>query len=202
MSLTLNGEQTALLVMDCQNDLIHIDGKLSQAEAFEDIEQRKVLGNINRLIAIARAQGMLVIFVRHAYRPGYPELPPGVEKFEAVKRVGALVDGSWGAATVDVLDWRSDEDIEIVKTRMSSFHAFPLDTLLKSNGINALICAGYSTHNVVEATVRQAVDLDYACYVISETCAAVSKILHATAINHSLPEYAQVTDIESVAAAL
>jgi hypothetical protein len=71
-TVTLPKGRTAILIMDCQNDIVHENGKMNAAmkgALAKAIKERNVLGTIARLAAAGRSAGVPIIHVRHAYRP-------------------------------------------------------------------------------------------------------------------------------------
>src|SRR5438552_3424795 len=63
--------KTAILIMDCQNDIVHENGKMAATNngvMAKLIKERNVLGTIARLAAAGRKTGVPIIHVRHAYR--------------------------------------------------------------------------------------------------------------------------------------
>ncbi len=80
-TLSLPKGKIAILVMDCQNDIVHENGKMapmSKGEMPKMIKERNVLGTIARLAAAGRSAGVPIIHVRHAYRPDYADVPQNV----------------------------------------------------------------------------------------------------------------------------
>ena len=98
---TLPKEKTAILVMDCQNDIVHEDGKfgghLTGGAMPRLIKEKNILGNISALAAAGRTAHVPIIHVRHAYRPDYSDLLEHVKVFQVIKQMEALRDGTWGA---------------------------------------------------------------------------------------------------------
>src|SRR5215470_15615116 len=92
--------KTAILIMDCQNDIVHEEGKMaamSNGAVPRLIKERNVLGTIAKLAAAARAAGVPIIHVRHAYRPDYIDLPQNMPLLRGAKKAESLKDGTWGA---------------------------------------------------------------------------------------------------------
>ena len=106
-TVTLPKGQTALLIMDCQNDIVHEDGKfggkLTGGTMPRRIREQGILETIGKLAAAARQAGVPVIHVRHAYRPDYVDLPTNAPLWANMKELQALQDGSWGAEIHDTL---------------------------------------------------------------------------------------------------
>ncbi|MFI5907609.1 cysteine hydrolase family protein [Dactylosporangium sp. NPDC051541] len=151
------------------------------------------LANVNRAIAAARAAGVPVMFVRVAFRPGYPEVSANNAVFG---RIGAAGDGMTQDSPATQL--HADLDVRpgdpvILKRRVSAFSGSDLDVLLRGAGADALILAGLSTSGVVLSTLRQAADLDYALTVLSDACADADEEVHRVLTERVFPRQATVT---------
>jgi nicotinamidase-related amidase len=90
---TLPKGKVAILVMDCQNDIVHEQGKfggaLTGGAMPRTIKERNILGKIKKLMVAGRAAKVPVIHVRHTYRPDYADLPSNVGVFQAIKKAQA-----------------------------------------------------------------------------------------------------------------
>jgi len=130
-----NEKKPALLVIDVQVGIAR--GK--------DIHAGwpTILGNIVDLIARARAQNILVIFVQHDGGPG-DMLQPGRDGWALCPELGVL-----------------PSDIVIRKTACDAFFNTSLESTLRERGIQRLIVAGCMTEYCVDTTVRRAVSLGF-----------------------------------------
>lgn len=85
--------QTALLIMDCQNDIVHPDGKIGRGGMAGQVQAGRVLDHIARL-GCARKSAVPVIYVRVAFRPDYADLLSSSPRFQQIKASDALQDGT------------------------------------------------------------------------------------------------------------
>ena len=140
--------KAALLIIDVQKAIdaeYHaIDGPRNNPRA----EQ-----NISRLLAAWRQHGRPVIHVRHdstfptsAYRPG--------QSGNDFKQQVAP------AANETIIPKRTN----------SAFIGTELERHLRASGVQALIVAGVSTNNSVEATVRMAGNLGFQTFLVEDAC--------------------------------
>jgi nicotinamidase-related amidase len=83
--LTLPRDRTAILVMDCQNDVVHEDGKVG-GQLTGRVKEKNILGTISKLAAAGRAANVPIIHVRHAYRSDYADLPQNIKFFRGMKK--------------------------------------------------------------------------------------------------------------------
>lgn len=204
-ALTLPKGQTALLIMDCQNDIVHEKGKfggdLTGGAMPNKIKQQGLLETINTLAVAARAAQVPVIHVRHAYRPDYADLPKNARLFETMGQMQALQDGTWGADIHDTLKPEAS-DIVIVKTRVSAFYASPLEAILQSQGLTHLILTGVATDGVVEGTARDGLDRGYFITIPEDCCVGTTEEAHQVIIGGILTAFANVCQSTQVMQAL
>jgi nicotinamidase-related amidase len=202
---TLPKGKVAILVMDCQNDIVHEQGKfggaLTGGAMPRTIKERNILGNIKKLMVAGRAAKVPVIHVRHTYRPDYADLPSNVRVFQAIKNAQALQDGTWGAEihadlTPDPSDWM------ITKTRVSSFYASPLEGILQAQGITHLVLTGIATDGVVEGTARDGADRGYTIFIPDDCCAATTEEAHRVILGGILSALTTVCKADEVVQAL
>jgi nicotinamidase-related amidase len=189
----IDPRSSALLVMDYQVDTLT---KFMTAEQSAD-----AIGRVPDLIATARDAGMMVIHVVVAFRPSYPEVSPHNPLFSALKANGMMVAGSEGAAIHPVAAAR-EEELVVVKHRISPFVDTDLEMRLRVNGIDTLVLAGVHTSGVVLSTVRHADDLDYRLIVVRDCCADPDAELHAMLLDIVIAKQAAVVTSAELAGAL
>jgi nicotinamidase-related amidase len=197
--------KTALLVMDVQNDIVHMDGKLGGelgAGAMPRlIAEKNILHNIADLMTASRIAGVPIIHVRHVYRPDYLDMPNNISIFRTIKKIGALSDGSWGAEIHEMLK-PAAEDFVVDKTRISAFYASTLAGLLEAQDLTHLIMTGIATDGVIDGTARDAADRGYHVTIPSDCCASTSEKAHNTILHGVLALIAKVCDSSELIAAL
>jgi len=170
-----------LLIMDFQEGIVDRIGSGSVVDA------------ARRAADAARAAGIPVMFVRVAFRPGFPEAAVGNATFAAVAQAGdVMTEGHPATQVHDALGRRADEPV-VVKRRVSAFSGSDLDVLLRGAGADALVLAGISTSGVVLSTLRQAADLDYRLTVLADACADTDPEVHRVLLEKVFPRQALVT---------
>ena len=173
---------TALVVVDMQNDFCHADGYFGKRGG--DLSAvGPAVAKIEALVAEARRLDMLILWVR----AHYDDINTGAAMADAFKRSGGgeerLVAGSWGADWLDGL--RPNEapnEVIVSKHRYSAFHDSPIDLLLRSNAIENIVVTGTSTDVCVESTVRDAFFHDY-FVVVPADAACARPDAHGTSID-------------------
>jgi nicotinamidase-related amidase len=203
MSLTLPIERTAVLVIECQNDLIHesnvgrhgIGGALASA-----VQQRGVLGKISRVLDAARPVQVPIVYVNKESKPGIPLGNAPI--FRLAKRRPMLLEGSWGAAVHPAIAPRDGDYVIRRFVGVDASYGSNLFSTLRALGRSTLIAMGVSTNFAVEGTVRGAVNRLFDVVVAEDCCASVPDELHRFSITHILALLATISHSDEVAAAL
>lgn len=167
--------KSVLLLIDMQNELLHPNGKLYQKGFPAEFQQ--LVPNVQRVLAIARAKGVPVIFVFTAYHPGFIDAPPSSPS----RKSGSLVEGSWGARIVDEIAPQGQE-VVIRKRRPSAFYQTALDLALRGLGVRSIFMCGVATNRAVESTARDAFNRDYEVFIVSDGTAARSVAAHRASL--------------------
>jgi len=179
--IAINPKNTAVIVVDMENDFVSKGGMFDRAGA--DISgAQKAIAPTAKVLAAARATGMKIIYLRMAYQPDLSDLgaPDSVNrtrhlKFGVGQTIRApdgresriLIRDNWGTDIVNELKPQSG-DITIYKTRFSGFYQTDLATTLKKLGLKYLIMAGVTTSICVDSTVRDAMFRDYLCVLLKD----------------------------------
>lgn len=173
--------RTVLLVMDFQHGVV------------ERLGDESVLAAAARAVGAARASQIPVMFVRVAFRPGYPEAAAANRSFGSIHQAGEAMTQDHPATQVHPdLTPRPDEPV-ILKRRVSAFSGSDLDVLLRAAGAGTLVLAGIATSGVVLSTLRQAADLDYRLVVLADACADADPEVHRVLTEKVFPRQALVT---------
>ncbi|MER3557553.1 MAG: isochorismatase, partial [Thermus sp.] len=122
----LPARETALVVVDMQNDFTHPEGALFVPDA------PKTIPIIRRLLEEARTRGARVIFTQDWHREDDPEF--------RIWPVHAVA-GTWGAEIVEELKPQKGE-LVIQKVRYDAFYGTPLDHYLHLFGVKHLVVTG------------------------------------------------------------
>lgn len=204
MTLSIDKRNTALLVMDCQNDVVHQEGKIATGMGFTAmIEKKATLKHIRTVLDAARAARIPVIYMEIAMDLLKPEeLPRRGQFFQNMPKLAgtALQKGTWGAAINEEVKPAPGEPV-IGKWIVSSFCRSQLDETLQRKGITDLILTGVATNMVVESTARDAIDRGYSIITVEDGVASFSEEAHQAAIA-MLRLFGDVASAGEVAAAL
>jgi nicotinamidase-related amidase len=136
----------ALVVIDVQESF-------RQRPIWQAVNNPDIADDVNTLVAAARAEGDLVIWVLHA-EPG----------------TGGVFDPASGHVhLLPELDYRDDETL-LVKTSINAFTTTNLAQLLTTHGIRELRVCGIRSEQCVETTTRIGSDLGYQMtYIVDAT---------------------------------
>ncbi len=163
--------RSAIILIDFINEIVHPDGKLAGKGYSDFLARHGTLARVATLLAHARSNGILPIHVRIGFSPDYREQPLGSPLFGHAAKLGALQLGTWATEFHPAAAPLAGEAV-LVKHRVNAFVGTPLDLLLRTQGIGEVAVVGCSTDVGVQTTARMAHDLDYACTVIGDCCAA------------------------------
>lgn len=180
---------TALIVIDMQRDFCS-EGGYAHRAGMDVARLQGPVANIQRLLAAARAAGLLVVHTREGHLPDLSDCPPTKlqRSIDAGAPIGSpgplgrlLVRGEYGHDFVDTLRPGPGE-IVIDKPGYGAFHATDLAEQLIARGISQLILCGVTTEVCVHSTLREAIDCGYACTTVGDATAASQPELQLPAL--------------------
>lgn len=158
---TINSTRTAVLIMDYQNEIVHM---------LPENVQVPLLDRAGAILKKARQAHLPIVYVVVRFRDGYPEIDLHNKLFSGLKESGRLREGTSGAEIHDRVSPQPG-DIVVTKRRVGAFSSTELETILRAKNINTLVLFGISTSGVVLSTIRWAADMDYSLVVIADACA-------------------------------
>ncbi|MEV7041769.1 isochorismatase family cysteine hydrolase [Amycolatopsis sp. NPDC051061] len=166
--------KTALIVGDLQRGITdHYDFAAAAVPRVADLLPR------------ARAAGVLVVFIRTAFRVNRADLPDDDPLFAGFFDAGdSFHEGS--AGTEPALPVH-EEDVVVVKRRASAFAGTDLDVVLRARGIGAVVVTGVATSAMVAATCYDAADRGYRVAVLSDGCGDVDPEVHDLLVRKVFP---------------
>lgn len=209
--ISIDPARTALIVIDMQRDFIE-PGGFGETLGNDVSLLRAAIEPCRRLIATARATGMLVIHTREGHRADLSDAPRAkVERGAPSLRIGApgpmgriLIRGEKGHDIIPELYPIEGEPV-IDKPGKGAFYATELGPILHHRGIADLIVCGVTTEVCVHTTVREGNDRGYRCLVPGDCCASYFPEFHAIGLKMIAAQggiFGWVTDSERLIAAL
>jgi nicotinamidase-related amidase len=167
-------QQSALVLVDLQNDYLHADGLIQRRGygSWTEEQRSSFVTATDSILAAMRVKKRPIVWLRTALRPDYLDsgFGPGMARLELGKDSGFLVEGSWGARFIDEFSPLEGEHIVTTKGH-SPFQFTHLDRLLANLGVSTLLIVGGGVYDGVPETVRQAGMLGYEV-VVPRECVA------------------------------
>ena len=169
--IRVNVDETAVVVIDMQNAYASPGGYLDLA-GFDISGAAQVIEQSAKVLAVARAAGMPVIYFQNGWDPDYVEAggpgSPNWHKSNALKTMRErpelhgklLARGGWDYELVEALK-PAPTDIVLPKPRYSGFFNSQLDSMLRARGVRNLVFVGIATNVCVESTLRDGFFLEY-----------------------------------------
>ncbi|SEL34208.1 Nicotinamidase-related amidase [Bosea lupini] len=182
--LSVDLARAALVIIDMQRDFLE-PGGFGAALGNDVSLLMAAVEPCRRMLAGARAAGLLVIHTREGHRPDLSDAPRAkVERGAPEKRIGApgpmgriLIRGEAGHDIVPALAPLPEEPV-IDKPGKGAFYQTDLDLMLRNRGIETLLVCGVTTEVCVHTTVREANDRGYRCLVLADACASYFPEFH------------------------
>lgn len=201
--LAIDRARCAVVVIECQNDLIHeskigakgIGGALAAA-----VKDRGMLTRVAALLQAARAVDMPVLYANKESRPGLPAGDAPI--FRWSKREPLLLENTWGAAVHDAVAPLAGDHVLRRVLSIDASYGSGLYGTLRALGRDTMIAIGVSTNFAVEGAVRGAVNRSFRAVVVEDCCASVPEEMHRFSIERILSLLATVTTSAEVIAAL
>lgn len=157
--------RTALIVVDMQNDFVKTEGaNASERGSLVVAEAQSTVPRIARLLELARASGMRVIYTQDSHDDGDPEWKIWPEHARR---------GSWGWQIIDELAPRQSE-LVLEKVRYDAFYGTPLDHLLRLWGIDTLVICGTVANICVHYTAASAALRWYTVIIPRDAVSAIT----------------------------
>ncbi len=179
--------KTALILVDIQNDYF-------EGGDWPVAKMQTVANNAARLLDHARAQGDMVVHVRH-------EIPSDDAPF--------FRPGSTGAKINDRVAPNADEPV-IVKARPNSFAGTDLLDRLQQADVQSVVICGAMSQMCIDATTRAAADFGFQVSVAQDACGAkemsfgtvslTAEQVHAAFMAPLAMSYAQVVNTSDLVA--
>ena len=183
--IAVDAANTAVIVVDMQNDFGTKGGMFDRAGINISMIQKAIKPTVN-VLAAARKAGMKIIYLKMGYHDdlsdlgseGSPNRVRHLQNMHVGDTIKApngtesriLIRDNWGTDIVPALK-PTENDVVLYKTRFSGFYQTKLDSILRQHNIKNLIITGCTTSICVESTVRDAMFRDYSSVVL-EDCTA------------------------------
>lgn len=181
---------TALIVLDFINGITENEPYQTYLEAHHTIEKA------NQLIAHARQNQQLIVFVKVGFSDSYVELAHHSPIFMHYQTNNRLKLSEKSTDFHAALDYQAGDTV-VIKHRISAFYATALEAIFNANDIGHLILCGISTNFAVESTARDAHDRNYLVTIAEDACASNSEDNQAKSLS-ILSLLAQVKTVNDI----
>ena len=190
----MNPKQTALVLIEFQNDFTSDGGTLHQAVK-PVMASTNMLANAVETVKKARELGVTIVYVPITFTDDYHELssqPYGILK--GVVDSKSFRKGTWGAEITDVLKPEPQDIVVEGKRGLCGFASTNLDFILRSRGITNIALGGYLTNCCVESTMRSGYEKGYAVVTLKDCTAALSEEEQRLAVEKNYPMFSRPMD--------
>lgn len=171
---TVDGNRTALLVIDMQRDFVEEGAIMEVPMARARIPQMRAI------LHACREMGLPVFFTRHVLSDRF-DISPLETTYLPQLKTGGMREGTPGADVIPELAPRPDETV-IVKHRYDAFHNTQLETALRNvrgpGVVDTVIIIGTVTNICCESTARSAFMRDYKVAFISDANGGLDQASH------------------------
>lgn len=168
-------EKTALIFIEFQEEWIGTEARLGKLYKDQDA-LKTATRNAAAVLAAARAQGWTIAHtpLQLASDPNYALFGKGTSKFglrSAIPKAKTWQE----AGSKFVAPFIPQRGEFVARGRSGVITNSTLDPFLRNNSIDTIVLMGFATHVCVESTLRQAHDLGYNVYVVTDGVAAFER---------------------------
>jgi ureidoacrylate peracid hydrolase len=179
--ITIDTAQTAVIVVDMQNDFCSKGGMFDRAGIDISVLE-KAVGPTRKVLLAARDAAIKIVYLKMGFRPDLSDLGEndspnrvrhlhfgvGQQSFAPDGRQGRfLIRDTWNTDVIEELRPQA-EDVVLYKHRFSGFYQTELDDVLRRLGMRNLIFTGCTTSVCVDSTIRDAMFRDYRCVLLAD----------------------------------
>lgn len=174
----LNPENTALIVIDMQNDFCHPDGALFAPPSEDAVE------DIQYLIDKANEVGVSeIIFTKDTHAEDQFE---NTNYYDEFSRWGEhVLEDSWGQEILEELNPDENADLVLEKPTYSAFHETELDEWLTERDINNLVICGTLANVCVLHTASGAALNDFRPIIVEDAVGYLEEEDKEFAVEHA-----------------
>lgn len=190
----MSEKETALLLLDLQNEMVDPAGKIGAGGLAKVVEERGVLAKAAQALSKARERRMPVVFVRLGFRADYLDALSVAPRIQKLKSNNAAVLGTWGTEFPESIS-PTDGELVVTKQCVNPFYNTGLMNWLQARGVRHLVVGGVVTNLVVESTVRAADDAGFRVTVLEDICAAPNPDWHKFSMENIMPMFAEVSSV-------
>jgi ureidoacrylate peracid hydrolase len=187
----MNPKQTALVLIEYQNDFASTGGTLNAAVK-PVMDSTNMLANTLATVQKARELGATIVHAPISFTDDYRELtaePYGILK--GVVDSKSFRQGSWGADIIDALKPQPKDIVVEGKRGLCGFASTNLDFILRSRGITHIALGGFLTNCCVESTMRSGYEKGYNVITLKDCTAALSEEEQRASVEKNYPMFSR-----------
>lgn len=190
-------ENTAVIVVDMQNDFCSSDGALAGLGA--DVSRnQEVAARLPGFLHRARENKALVVWILQNARAEFVSEARRERAAAMGRGVTAIAaSGTWGAELYDGLE-PQPEDVVLEKSKYSAFVGTPLRNLLQARARTKLVVCGTAANVCVDSTVRDAYMADLTVALPQDLVGSTRESLAAAAIENLGIYFCDVVDSDDL----
>jgi len=202
-------DRTAVIIIDMQRDFLQ-PGGFGESLGNDVSKLQRAVEPCQKVLAVARELGMLVIHTREGHLPDLTDLHPFKLQRPGSSHAGLIgtegpmgrimVRGEVGHDIVPELYPKPGEPV-IDKPGKGSFSSTALECILRAKDISTLLVCGVTTEICVNSTIREANDRGFFCICIGDCCASYFDEFHEMTLKMMKAQggiLAYVTDSKSI----
>ncbi|AHY51835.1 isochorismatase family cysteine hydrolase [Bradyrhizobium japonicum] len=188
--------RTAHIVVDLQN------GFMAPGQVLETPMARTIVGNVNRISAVLRPAGGIVVYTQHtADAEAVRTWSVYFDNFcaDRARMIEAFTPGNPGHDLWPELDV-AKQDLLVIKRRFGAFvpGSSNLHALLQERGIDTLIISGTLSQVCCEATARDAMMMNYKVFFITDANATLTDAEHSGTLSAMAHAFCDVRATQSM----
>jgi ureidoacrylate peracid hydrolase len=187
----MNPKQTAVVLIEYQNDFASTGGTLNAAVQ-PVMDSTNMLANTLATVQKARELGATIVHAPITFTDDYRELttePYGILK--GVVDSKSFRKGTWGADIIDALKPQAKDIVVEGKRGLCGFASTNLDFILRSRGITHIALGGFLTNCCVESTMRSGYEKGYNVITLKDCTAALSEDEQRAAVEKNYPMFSR-----------
>mmetsp|Transcript_31275 Transcript_31275/g.74594 ORF Transcript_31275/g.74594 Transcript_31275/m.74594 type:complete len:204 (-) Transcript_31275:30-641(-) len=201
MAFKLDPKETALVLIEYQNEFTTEGGKLHEAVK-PCMDATNMIENSSSLMNDLRGKGCLVLHVPIKFGKGFSEVGARQGILLGIQNDELFADGT---SAVDFHPKMKPAEADIVvqgKLGLCGFFSTNLDFILRQKGIKNVVLGGFLTNCCIESTMRTAYEHGYSVYTLKDCCAATSVEAHEKAFEHNFGMFSTISTADEVKAAM
>ena len=202
---TLSAGRSGLVLFDALNGYLHPQDNPAKVQF---LAERRILENMQRLLAGARKVGMNTFYPSGAHAADGSDsvdrltdtnmdLQPGGSSEKPIRP--RFYAGSRDSEIAPELA-PAEGDVVVIKQRWSSFFQTNFDLQLRVRGIDTIVIAGGSTDVGIASTVYAARDLDYGVVVARDCCYSTRGNNNDFFMDRVFPRMGRVMNVDQIVA--